>query len=176
MYRHRKSCKSNEQILIPKNKYETLVQRIETLENNKNKQSEKLISDILIELQYYRNKKSEKFYQMLLESYLGGTHKRLSCGITDITTDSCHAEIKEWSSWKEAVGQLTCYNIVDPKPMLAMYMFGRYGKIAKQEAINVAKQCNIQMYEFRHVEDTGNVDVVNLSDETTVYSYKPSVT
>jgi hypothetical protein len=51
-------------------------------------------------------------------NYLDGIRKNLSCGIT---TDSCHAEIKKWSSWKETIGQLTCYNVADPKESLEMY-------------------------------------------------------
>lgn len=47
-----------------------------------------------IELMYLKNKRSEKFYQTLLETYTGETHKRLPSGITDITTDISRIEIK----------------------------------------------------------------------------------
>ena len=116
--RHKKVCKNKplDKITVLEKTVENLVSQIEDLKkqptnitNNNNKKST-INLDLELELQYYKNRKNEKFYQLLLENYLGGTHKTLSCGITDVTTDTCHAEIKEWSSWKEAIGQLTCYS------------------------------------------------------------------
>ena len=74
------------------------------------------------------NAQTEDVYQAILESYLGGTHKILSIGITDITTEHFHAELKEWKCWKEAIGQLLAYNTVDRKKELRMYLFGRKPK------------------------------------------------
>jgi len=124
-----------------------------------------------LELQYYKNRKNEKFYQLLIENYLGGTHKTLSCGVTDVTTDSCHAEIKEWSSWKEAIGQLTCYNTVDPKDRLEMYMFGKYKQSCKNEAIKVTATCKIFIYEF--IDTNDGVSIIYLKNNEIVYNYKP---
>jgi hypothetical protein len=129
------------------------------------------IQNIKLDLQYYKNKKNEKFYQLLLEKYLGGTHKTLSCGITDITTDSCHAEIKEWNSWKEAIGQLTCYNIVDPKEYIEMYMFGRYKQSCKDEAIKIVTACKINIYEFIDTDD--GIEILSLKDNEIMYKYIP---
>jgi len=70
---------------------------------------------------------NEAFFQSLLESYLGGGHKQLECGITDITTEDFHAEIKKSHMWKDAVGQLLVYNTFDPRPEKRLYLFGNLG-------------------------------------------------
>jgi hypothetical protein len=129
------------------------------------------IKKINLDLQYYKNRKNEKFYQLLLENYLGGTHKTLSCGITDITTDTCHVEIKEWPLWKEAIGQLTCYNAADPKDTLEMYMFGRYKQKCKDESVKIATSCKINVYEF--VETDDGISILSLKNNEIIYNYKP---
>jgi len=113
---------------------------------------------------------NEKFYQLLLEKYLDGKHKKISCGITDITTSDCHVEIKIWNKWKEAVGQLTCYNIVDPKPTIAIYFFGKYNVLSKNKALDIIKKCNIHPYEFIYSSD--KVDLIDLIDNNILYSQK----
>ena len=45
------------------------------------------------------------------------------------------------TTWKEAIDQLTCYNTVDPKEKLEMYMFGKYKQSCKDEAIKVTTSC-----------------------------------
>ncbi len=111
---------------------------------------------------------NEKFYQILLEKYLNGTHKTISCGITDITTDTCHAEIKLWTRWKDAVGQVTCYNTADPKENLSIYFFGDYKESSKNEAIDIIKKCNIHPYEF--VYSSGRIDLIDLVNKKIIYS------
>ena len=169
--RHKKGCKKkpieiNEQLLKLHQQIKQQQEQIEFL-----KQQPLNNDKVNLDLQYYKNRKNEKFYQLLLENYLGGTHKTLSCGITDVTTDSCHAEIKEWSSWKEAIGQLTCYNAVDNKDVLEMYMFGRYKTSCKTEVIKVATTCKIDIYEFVDTED--GVSIISLKNNEVVYKYKP---
>lgn len=114
-------------------------------------------------------RKPEKYYQAILESYLGGTHKKLSCGITDITTNTCHAEVKEWNGWKEAIGQLICYNKAEPKQTLALYMFGKYTESCKRQAVNTALECNMNIHEFVEVED--RIVIKDLSNGEIVYSH-----
>lgn len=77
--------------------------------------------DYKVQIPFWRN---EWYYQRVLEAHLGGTHKHLASGITDITTDLFHAEIKNFKAWKSAIGQLICYNKWDPKPELRIYLFG----------------------------------------------------
>jgi hypothetical protein len=167
--RHKKTCKQKpiNEITQLKNTVGQLITKIENLKEQPLNKNDKIILD----LQYYKNRKNEKFYQLLIENYLGGTHKTLSCGITDVTTDSCHAEIKEWSSWKEAIGQLTCYNTVDPKDKLEMYMFGRYKQSCKDEAIKVTTTCKIDIYEFVDTDD--GVSIISLKNNEIIYNYKP---
>lgn len=129
---------------------------------------------LLIELEYYKNRKNENFYQLLLEEHLGGTHMKLACGITDVTTSECHAEIKEWKSWKEAIGQLTCYNAVEPRPVLAMYMFGKYLQQCKEQALKVAQSCRLLVYEFFENTD-GDICIKNMSKQEIVYTYKKPI-
>lgn len=114
-------------------------------------------------------KRDEKFYQNILEKYLGGSHKTLSCGVTDVTTETCHAEIKEWKCWKEAIGQLTCYNAVDPKEKLEMYLFGKYRASCKDEVLKVASSCNIQLYEFG--EENNIVKIFIYPSQESVFEY-----
>lgn len=68
--------------------------------------------------------RNELFYQRILEVVLHGKHMKTACGETDITTDAFHAEIKAASNWKDAIGQLLCYNKDAPRPELRLYLFG----------------------------------------------------
>ena len=183
-YQHKKLCKENpinkEELPVQSSEINELKREIDELKNliMKNTNNNNMINNttnnnqqLKLDLQYYKNRKNENFYQLLLENYLGGNHKTLSCGITDITTDSCHAEIKEWSSWKEAIGQLTCYNTVDPKEKLEMYMFGKYKQSCKDEAIKVTTSCKINIYEF--VDTYEGVSIISLENNEEIYKYKP---
>jgi hypothetical protein len=70
----------------------------------------------------------EEIYQKALEVHLCGTHCKLKHGITDISNDRLHAEIKCIESWKGALGQLLYYNFISPKDELHMYLFGKKPK------------------------------------------------
>lgn len=67
----------------------------------------------------------EKIYQTLIESIVDGKQQHLQCGITDITSDEMHVEIKEWDAWKSGIGQLLSYNDNLPRDHLFMFLFGR---------------------------------------------------
>jgi hypothetical protein len=121
------------------------------------------------DLDFYKLKRNEAFYQSILEEYLGNGHKKLPIGITDVTTDTCHAEIKEWSCYKEAIGQLMAYNVCDPKEKLEMYMFGCYKDSCKEEAYKVISACNIDLYEFVNYSD--RVDIVRFQDKSVKFSF-----
>lgn len=129
------------------------------------------IIKLALELQYYKNKKSEHFYQLLLENMLNGTHKTLDSGITDVTTDCLHAEIKEWTNWKSAIGQLVCYNMSDPKEQLHAYFFGKRPKDVNT-IFEIAAKCNIKPFEIVHCEDDSSV-IINDSKGECVYIFKP---
>lgn len=90
--------------------------------------TDKKIKKLEEEIQYLKNKKSEEFYQKLLGDHLKGTHLKMKGGTTDITTDSFHAEIKEWINWKYALGQIIAYNTEVPRDELRIYLFGKVPK------------------------------------------------
>ena len=69
--------------------------------------------------------KDEKYYQRLTEKLLNGKHMLIrSVGITDVTNDFEHAEIKKWSQYHHAVGQLLSYNNAVPRSKLSVYFYG----------------------------------------------------
>jgi hypothetical protein len=106
-----------------------------------------------IQREYVTLKRRENFYQSILEKIYHVTHKKLPCGETDITTDTFHAEIKEWNCYKEAIGQLVCYNSCDPRHELRVYLFGSYSKKMKDIALGIFKMQGMRPFEFIEEED-----------------------
>lgn len=115
------------------------------------------------------NKKNEEFYQMIVEKHLGGTHKRLECGITDITTSNIHAEVKCWDRFNDVYGQLIRYNNEDPKDRLQVYMFGTTTKKIMKHAVAAMKSVNFEVYTFIHYET--HVDIVKYETNEVVYTF-----
>lgn len=68
-------------------------------------------------------KYNECFYQKVVEAYLGQSHMKLRGCVTDVTTDSAHAEIKRWADFMKGIGQLITYDMISPRPELHAYMF-----------------------------------------------------
>lgn len=134
-YNHKQICKAESKPLSTIDKknddFVDLLKRVEKLE-----QAMKVNTNI------------EKHYQALVEKMTNGTHKRLECGVTDITTNEFHAEIKRWIAWKEALGQILAYNCFDEKCELRVYFFGEYSKKNKDIAIKAFKKHNIKCYQF----------------------------
>lgn len=96
------------------------------------------------EIMFLKDKKNEVVFQRMLEKLLGGGHKRLPSGVTDITTDEFHAEIKNWDGWKEAVGQLLVYNSDDERKELRLYFFGKEpGQKCKENVLRKLKHFKI---------------------------------
>lgn len=90
---------------------------------------------------------NEDFYQKVLEKFYKATHKVVQAGITDITTEDTHIEIKRWKCWKEVAGQLFAYNAYDPKFNLSAIMFGKYASDCKESAISILSNSNIKVQE-----------------------------
>lgn len=111
----------------------------------------------------------EKYYQEIIEELLDGKHKILKSGITDVTNNDTHAEIKHWSKWKFLVGQLLAYNNCDCKPNLHAYMFGNYSEQNKMIALDVFEKYNIIPFEFVNNYDSGKLLIVNLINKEIVY-------
>jgi hypothetical protein len=105
-----------------------------------------------IEIAFLKGKYNENFYQKILEQYLNGSHKTLKCGISDITTDEIHAEIKIWEDYKCALGQILTYDHEDPKQKLQVYFFGKYTDNKKESVIDLYKKHNIEVYMFQHID------------------------
>jgi hypothetical protein len=115
-------------------------------------------------------KNNEKFYQTIVEKYLGGKHKRMLCGITDVTTDKIHAEIKNWTRYNDTFGQLFRYNNEDPKERLQVYMFGNTKKNKQeQQAFKSMKAANFEVYTFVHKEE--HVDIIEYESKKVMYTY-----
>ena len=109
----------------------------------------------------------EKYYQQIIEELLGGKHKILKSGITDVTNEDTHAEIKHWSKWKFLVGQLLSYNNCDCKPNLHAYMFGHYPEQNKMIALKVFEKYDIIPFEF--INNPGKLLLVNLITNKIIY-------
>lgn len=162
-WRHLKTCKELRQkantvtnkAYIEKESLNEFNKQLTEL-RNQNMVMDEQIAKLRLELQFYKNKTNEQLYQHLIEKYLEGTHCRLPSGVTDVSNDTTHAEIKNWDSWKEAIGQLTCYNIDAPRNFLHVYLFGRKPK--KADIIFKAfNECNIKPFYFVCDEDCINI-------------------
>lgn len=87
-------------------------------------------------------------YQRFLEILLESKHKKVKYGITDITTEDEHIEIKKWRDYKSALGQIISYNTCDNKDKLSVYFFGFMDPNKKIEIIDLFKKNGINVYEF----------------------------
>jgi hypothetical protein len=84
---------------------------------------------------YFRKMVAEIYYQKFLEKHLNGKHMRLSTGVTDVTTIELHAEIKEWSCWRNAIPQILLYDRVERRDKLQLYFFGNYKEVKKKRVL-----------------------------------------
>lgn len=123
------------------------------------------VEHLKIENSYLRN--NELFYQRIVKKYLNGGHKILEIGITDVTNETTHAEIKKWKYYKQAIGQLLSYNLCDKKPVLQIYAFGK----TTQKEIRIVKGHGIELYSFTFpVQD--EVHIINHYNGDVVFKYK----
>jgi hypothetical protein len=115
---------------------------------------------------------NEIVYQNHLQTILNGSH--FNCGIfgvTDITTEDFHAEIKIWTSWKQVLGQLLAYNKACPKLELRAYFYGKKHKHAGA-IVKFLQSFNINSY---HLEIDNNVFLIIdlLTNTTCKYFIEP---
>jgi hypothetical protein len=129
----------------------------------------KQVQKLNMKLCVVQNKKNEEFYQKIVESYLGGTHKNVETGVTDVTTASTHAEIKNWDSYKDAIGQLAAYNAVDPKEKLQVYLFGKASQNQMEKAYGVFQTCNIEMFYFKDSAD--EIQIIDYEKKDIVFKF-----
>lgn len=125
------------------------------------------IENMKLEIAFLKNKKNEQFYQEIMERQF---NKTLNIGITDITTDDAHYEIKRWSCWKEALSQLQLYNDEDPKEHLYACFFETCTDNHKEKVQKCLNKYNIECLEFH--QDESGINLYNLQDKTIVFTYK----
>lgn len=122
-----------------KNKINGLETEITRLKTDSNELNNKVIE--------LESKRNESYYQRFLERKLSGTHKRTKFGITDITTDKEHIEIKHWKNYKAALGQLLSYNHHDNK-ILSVYFFGTIDDKQRENIIELYSSKGVNINEL----------------------------
>ena len=133
-------------------------------------QKSNTIDNLKLEIAFLKNKKNEQFYQEIMEKHFNAAHKTLNIGITDITTDDAHYEIKRWSCWKEALAQLQLYNDEDPKEHIYACFFETCTENHKEKVQNSLNKYNIECLEFH--QDESGINLYNLKNKTIVFTYK----
>lgn len=112
------------------------------------------VKDLELAVRLAKEDKREETYQQLLQKYKfhGHTHMKVCCGVTDITTDTVHAEIKRYTHWKDAIGQIMAYNMDHPRSELHIYLFGHYTDDKKQHAASIIHRMNIKPFEVKVID------------------------
>ncbi len=82
--------------------------------------------------------KTEHYWQSTLQEYFVGRSKKCDMGICDIVNDDILIEIKRWSNWTTAIGQLLSYSIYFPNRIKMIIFFGEPPK----NASNIIDVCN----------------------------------
>lgn len=114
---------------------------------------------------------AETWYQHLVEKYLCATHMTLPHCITDVTTDTAHAEIKRWTGFVKAIGQLMHYNALSPRPELHAYMFDKTcGAANVDHAAMVMGILKIKVFAFEFEQEM--VHIIEYATKKRVFSSK----
>lgn len=148
---------------------ESMDEKIEVLKEqfkDLNWKFEELQSEVK-ELKQQLEPKQEKFYQSFLEKEVGGCHKVNKYGITDVTTETMHIEIKPWRLYKHCLGQLQAYNHMDNKQLIAAL----YGNVHKKKdlIIKLFQDNNIQVWELHDVK--GRVQIIKHQFENDIENW-----
>lgn len=120
------------------------------------------------------DKKYEIYYQRFLEKKLNATHKKTKYGITDLTTENQHIEIKHWKNYKNALGQLLSYNF-DENKELYVYFFGQISECKKNSIVELYKSKNMNIKELIDTPDgieIKNILIINEhNNKNTIYEW-----
>ena len=128
------------------------------------------IDNLQMQIEFLKSSKKELFYQKIVEKYLDGKHMSLPSGITDVTNNDVHAEIKNWDTWKVAISQLLCYNDDLPREKLQAYMFGKTPNQEKTKCIyEKFQKYNIDLFVFEIQQNV--VYIKQYSTNKIMYSY-----
>ena len=119
----------NTRFKLLENEIESLKQEIIILKNDK--------TDRLLEKDYQKH---------LQKLFNGSSHLKNKYGITDITTDNTHIEIKSYAHYKHCLGQLIAYNLGDPKKHLIAALFG--DNVFKERAIKLLHHNKINVWDI----------------------------
>ncbi|KAJ3030821.1 hypothetical protein HDV00_008641 [Rhizophlyctis rosea] len=94
--------------------------------------------------------KDERHFQAILQRELNSGRMRVQrLGITDITTDDAHIEIKRWNRFHEVPGQLAKYNQGAPRQVQQVYFFGQTpGQQRLQDIYKLMRTFGIEVYSF----------------------------
>src|SRR5437867_239637 len=79
---------------------------------------------LLTSEQWKLHKQREVSIQRKLEEEIGFTHAKCRAGVIDILTPTTIIEIKRWSKWKAAIGQLFAYRVHCSDKKLRIHFFG----------------------------------------------------
>lgn len=104
---------------------------------------------IMIDEQASSEADLESYYQKLVELRTDGSHLATEHGITDVSTPYVHIEIKGWSKYKHALGQLLAYDVAEPRESKHVYFFGEKPPQHKIDSIiSLFKKFDISVYHF----------------------------
>lgn len=126
-----------------------------------------------LEVAMLRGKHDEKFYQSVVEKYLGKSHMKLKHCITDVSTSTAHAEIKRWDRYAECIGQLHVYKAHSPRSEYHAYMFDETcGKSKIRIAIETMHKSfpGIKLFTFDTTKD--KVKIVNVDTKEVVFTFE----
>jgi len=122
------------------------------------------ITNLRYELTSLKCKRNEKYYQTFLEGELGGGHKNTKYGITDITTDAYHVEIKHWCNFKACLGQLHAYNHNDDKKLIAAF-FGDIGASKRENVIDLFRKFDIEVWQLHDIDNGVRIEKFEIDTE-----------
>ena len=108
LYKKKKACPQikNEIELTDEIKEHILNNRIYKIDKTPTKTEKVLVEQMKkmkVDICMIKFHKNEDFYQHIVEKYLNGTHMKLPSGITDVTNEKIHAEIKKWDQFKKGI-------------------------------------------------------------------------
>ena len=131
--------------------------------NNKNLKLENRIVELENRIVELESKRNEIYYQKFLERVLSASHQKTIFGITDVTTEKEHIEIKHWKNYKNALGQLLSYNHNDNKHLVA-YFFGAIDKTKQEKIIELYNSNKVSIKQF--IDTSDGVIIENVLDCT----------
>jgi hypothetical protein len=102
------------------------------------------------------DRKHESHFQRILQNKFQAEHKHIvGVGVTDITTDDAHIEIKRWKYYDDVTGQLAKYQRALARPRSCVYYFGRMPNSRRlNEIFELMAAANIEVYWFDEEDDS----------------------